>query len=174
MVIVSGRDWHASDGLCPSLCQKVAKGEDEQSVEHVQRPQPTRIKLRVYEERLQKHEQEECQRQADDGPAHAANDRGEEHQDRYEVEDDEPPLPVRFQAFAAQDAKAGQEKLDCNGENKQPGEPDEDLARHTQLRVLRRLNKLAAAANHNGLAFDRANAAAAMAVDAGDTVLIER
>jgi hypothetical protein len=51
------------------------------------------------------------------------------HQDRYQMEDDEAPLPVRLQAFAAQYAEAREEELDRNGENEQPGEPDEDLAR---------------------------------------------
>jgi hypothetical protein len=35
----------------------VTKGEDEQGIEHVQRSQPTRIKLRVGEERLHEDEQ---------------------------------------------------------------------------------------------------------------------
>jgi hypothetical protein len=35
LVIVSGPDCHAPDCLCPSLCQMVAKSEDEQSVEQV-------------------------------------------------------------------------------------------------------------------------------------------
>jgi hypothetical protein len=29
LLIVSGRDRHAPDCFCPSLCQMVAKGEDE-------------------------------------------------------------------------------------------------------------------------------------------------
>jgi len=32
--------------------------------------------------------------------------------------------------LSAQDTKAGEEKLDRNSENKQPGKPDEDLARY--------------------------------------------
>jgi hypothetical protein len=46
------RDAAASlgpDCACPSPCQMVTEGEDEQSVEHVKRSQPTRIKLRVGE-----------------------------------------------------------------------------------------------------------------------------
>jgi hypothetical protein len=45
----------------------VTKGEDEQSVGHVQRSQPTRIKLSVGEERLHEDEQEESHRQSEDG-----------------------------------------------------------------------------------------------------------
>ena len=70
------------DCACPSPCQMVTKGEYEQSVEHMKRPQPTRIELRVGEERLHEDEQEEKHCQDDDGPPHAANDRGDEHQDR--------------------------------------------------------------------------------------------
>ncbi len=54
--IVSGRDFHAPDSPRPSLCQAVAKGEDEQSVEHVEGPQPMRVKLWVGEEWLKEHE----------------------------------------------------------------------------------------------------------------------
>jgi hypothetical protein len=96
----------------------------------VQRSQPARIKLRIGEERLHKHEQEENHRQSEDAPPHAADDRGDEHQDRYEVQDDEAPLPVRLYALAAEDTKAGEEELDRNGENKQPSKPDEKLARY--------------------------------------------
>jgi hypothetical protein len=106
----------------------VAKGEDEQGVEHVQRSQPTRIKLGVGEERLHEDEQEEKRRQSEDGPSHSANERGDEHQDRDEVEDEEAPRPVQLHAFAAQDAKAGEEELDRNGENEQPSKSHEDLA----------------------------------------------
>jgi hypothetical protein len=59
ILIVSGRDGHAPDCPCPSLCQMVAKGKDEQGVEYVERPQPTRVELGVGEEGLQKHKQEE-------------------------------------------------------------------------------------------------------------------
>lgn len=69
-------------------------------------------------------------------PAHATDDRDDEHQYRYEVEDEEAPLPVRLRAFAAQDAKAGEEKLDRNRKNEQPGKPDEELARDIQMYVL--------------------------------------
>src|SRR6185503_11980789 len=45
----------------------------------------------------------------------------------------EAPLPVRFQALAADDAKASQQELygDCN--NEQPGKAHVDLAHHHQL-----------------------------------------
>ena len=49
------------------------------------------------------------------------------------MEDDEAPLPVCLQAFAAQHAEACEEELDRNGENEQPGEPDEGLARTSIL-----------------------------------------
>ena len=38
---------------------------------------------------------------------------------------------MRLQALAAQYAEAREEELDRNGEDEQPGESDEDLARHT-------------------------------------------
>ena len=50
------------------------------------------------------------------------------------MEDDEAPPPMRLYAFAAQDTKAGEEKLDRNSENEQPGKPDEQLARHIHTR----------------------------------------
>ena len=34
---------------------------------------------------------------------------------------------MQVHAFAAQDAEAGEEELDRNSENEQPGQPDEDL-----------------------------------------------
>jgi hypothetical protein len=121
----------------------VTKGEDEKSVEHMQRPQPLRMKLRVGEERLHEDEQEENHCQDDDGSPYAADDRGDEHQDRYEVEDEEAPQPVRLHAFAAKDTKAGEEKLNSNSEDKQPGKAGENLARHIHMRppqIDRRLN----------------------------------
>ena len=129
-MIVSGRYSHSPDRPCPSLCQMVTKGEDKQRVEDVQRSQPPRIELRIGEERLHKHEQEENHRQSEDIPPHSADDRGDEHQDRYEVQDDEAPLPVGIEAFAAEDTKASEEELDRNSENKQPSQPDEELARY--------------------------------------------
>jgi hypothetical protein len=129
-MIVSGRYSDIPDRPCPSLCQMITKGEDEQSVEHVQRSQPLRMKLRVGEERLHKHEQEQNHGQGEDIPPHSADDRGNEHQDRYEVEDDEAPLPVRLHAFAAEDTKASEEELDRNSKDKQPSKPDEELARY--------------------------------------------
>jgi hypothetical protein len=63
----------------------------------VERPKPSRVNLRIREQRLQKHEDKEHRCQTDDGPAHAPDDRCDEHQHR----------------------KAGEEKLDRN-ENKQP------------------------------------------------------
>ena len=57
------------------------------------------------------------------------------------MEDDEAPLPVRLHALAAQDTKAGEEELDRHSENKQPGKPDENLARYIAL-ALRRPNDL--------------------------------
>ena len=81
--------------------------------------------------------------QDDDSSPHAAHDRGDEHQDRYEVEDEEAPQPVRLDAFAAEDTKAGEEKLDRNSEDKQPGKPAEQPARHIHTRppqLDRRLN----------------------------------
>jgi hypothetical protein len=114
----------------------VTQGEDEQSVEHVQRSQPTRIKLSVGEERLHEDEQEESHRQSEDCSSHSANDCGDEHQDRDEMEDEEAPRPVQLHAFAAQDAKAGEEELDRNGENEQPGKPDERLSRYIHRQAL--------------------------------------
>jgi hypothetical protein len=114
--------------LPASLCQIVTKGEDEQSVEHVERPKPTRVKLRIGEDRLDEHEQEEQHCQADDRPPHAPDDRGYEHQDRDDMEDEEAPRSMRFHTFAAQDTKACEKKLDRNGENKQPSKPDERLS----------------------------------------------
>jgi hypothetical protein len=112
----------------------VTKGEDEQGVEHVERSQPTRIELRVGEERLHENQQEENRCQSQDGPSHTADDGGDKHQDRYEVEDDEAPQPVRLDAFAAEDTKAGEEELDRNSEDKEPGKPDEQLARRIHTR----------------------------------------
>lgn len=42
----------------------------------------------------------------------------------------EAPLPVRLQALAAQHAKASEEKLDRDCENRQPRKSDEDPARY--------------------------------------------
>jgi hypothetical protein len=64
----------------------------------------------------------------DDSSAHAPDDRSDEHQDRYEVEDEEAPLPMRLHALASQDSEASEQELDRNSENEQPSEPDEELA----------------------------------------------
>jgi hypothetical protein len=108
----------------------VTEREDEQGVEHVERSEPTRIELRVGEERLHEDEEEENHCQSQDCASHTADDRGDEHQDRYEVENDEAPQPVGLHAFAAEDTKAGEEELDRNSEDEEPGKPDERLARH--------------------------------------------
>jgi hypothetical protein len=129
-VFVSGRVGHAPDRPRGSLGEILTKREDEQRVEHVERSKPIGVDLRICEQRLQKHEKKERHGKADYGPPNAADDRGGEHQDRNQVKDDEAPLPVRLQAFAAQDAKAGQEKLDNNCENEHPRKSDEDPARH--------------------------------------------
>ena len=47
--------------------------------------------------------------------SHAAGDRGDEHQDRDEVQHDEPPLSVRLNALAAQHAETGEEELHADG-----------------------------------------------------------
>jgi hypothetical protein len=117
-----------SDRPRPSLCQVVTQSEDEQSIEHVERPEPTRVELRVGEQRLQEDEQDEPHREGDDGSPHTTDDRGDEHQDRYEVQDEEAPHPVRLHALSSQDPEAGEEELDRNGEDEQPGKPDEELA----------------------------------------------
>jgi hypothetical protein len=54
----------------------------------------------------------------------------EQHEDRYEVEDDEPPLPVRLHGFAAEDTEAGEEELHRDSEHKQPSKPEVELARY--------------------------------------------
>jgi len=113
----------------------VAEGEDEQSVEDVERPKPTRVELRVGEERLQKHEQEQRRRQAENCAPHAADDRRDEHQDRYEVEDDEAPLPVRLQAFAAQYAEAARRNWIATARTNDQASPTKTL-RATSIRVL--------------------------------------
>jgi hypothetical protein len=128
--VTSGIPMAISAGAIARNGSSSIKGEDEQSVEHVQRSQPLRMKLRVGEERLHKHEQEQNHGQCEDVPPHSADDRGNEHQDRYEVEDDEAPLPVRLHAFAAEDTKACEEELDRNSKDKQPSKPDEELARY--------------------------------------------
>jgi len=70
------------------------------------------VKFSVSEERLKEHEQEESYRQSDEVPTHATNDRGNQHQDRDQMEDDEAPLPVRLDALPAQYAETGEQKLD--------------------------------------------------------------
>jgi len=45
------------------------------------------------------------------------------------MEGEEAPQPVRLQAFAAEDTKAGEEKLDRHSEDKEPGKPGELLGR---------------------------------------------
>ena len=104
----------------------------------MQRPKPTRVQLRVGEDRLHEHEQEEHHCQGKDGPSHAADDRGDEHQDRYQVQYEEAPQTVRLYAFAAQDPEAREEELDRNGENEQPGKYDERPSRYIHPISLRK------------------------------------
>ena len=73
-----------------------------------------------------------------DGPSHAADDRGDEHQDRYQVQYEEAPQTVRLYAFAAQDPEAREEELDRNGENEQPGKYDERPSRYIHPISLRK------------------------------------
>ena len=108
----------------------VTNCEDEQGVEHVERPEPTRVEPLVREDRLQEDQQEDHHRKADDRPAHLCDDRGDQHQDRYEMQNEEAPLSVGLEAFATENAQAGEEELNRDGDNEQPGEPGEDLARH--------------------------------------------
>lgn len=45
------------------------------------------------------------------------------------MQHEEAPLSVGLEAFATEDAQAGEEELNRDGDNEQPGESGEDLAR---------------------------------------------